>query len=318
MTPLRRAAWIALCMTLAFAPPLHAAGEGRILATVQDENGAPVAGAKVWLVRPGNRNDPERTSDAKGLVSLFVLDAAEQVQIHIELAGFSSFEGPVQPKAGDTIRLTFQLEKAPHASTSANAQTAELAVLAYNEAVAALAKEDRAGAVSSLEQAIAANPKLAEAHIALAEVCFELKRNANALAAADRYLALRPGDPRGLLVRYDALKASGETVKSLETLDDLMDAAPKDPGVAVRNFNEGAERAASGDYSEAADFFERVVQAVPDDPRFAKAHYLLALAWAEDAAKKAQVKEHLQQFLRLAPEDPDAETAKQLLEPLDP
>jgi tetratricopeptide (TPR) repeat protein len=319
MTSIRRAALTALVLTLALAGSLHAAGEGRIIGTVVDETGAPIVGAKVLLTRPGTGYKLEKTSDKKGQVMLLILDATQEYQIHVEKEGFTPYEGPVKPKLEDTLRLTFTMVKAAPAAPEANAPKEisgkDQAVLAYNEGVTALKNNDLAGAAPKFEQAAALNPELAEAHAVLAEVYLELKRNADAVAAADRYLALKPGDPRGLRVRYDALKAAGDAAKVKEALDALMASDPQDPETAVRLFNEGAERTRAGQYDEAAPFFERVTQIAPDDPKFAKAHYVLGLSWAKDDAKKAQAKEHLQKFLQLAPAgDPDIETAKQMLE----
>lgn len=315
MTSIHRAALTALGLTLACAASLHAAGEGRIIGTVVDETGAPVQGARVILTRPGTAYKLEKTSDKKGQVMLLILDATQEYQIRAEKEGFTSFEGPVKPKIEDTLRLTFTLAKAaPPPEASKELPGSEKAILAYNEGVSALKTNDLAAAVPKFEQAAALNPELAETHAVLAELYLELKRNADSVAAADRYLALKPGDPRGLRARYDALKAAGDAAKVKEALDALMAADPRDPETAVRFFNEGAERTRAGQYDEAAVYFERCVQIAPDDPKFAKAHYVLGLSWAKDDAKKAQAKEHLQKFLQLTPDDEDAETAKQLLE----
>ena len=316
MNPIHRAAPALLALTLLiFAGSLHAAGEGRIIGTIVDEAGAPVQDAKVLLTRPGTGYKLEKTSDKKGQVMLLILDATQEYQIHVEKEGFSTYEGPVKPKLEDTLRLTFTLAKAaPPQAAPKELSGKDKAILAYNEGVTALRNGDLAGAVPKFEQAASLNPELPEAHAVLAEVLLELKRYGDAVAAADRYLALKPGDERGLRVRYDALKAAGDTAKAKEALDALVKADAKDPETAVRLFNEGAERTRAGQYDEAAVFFERAVQIAPDDPKFAKAHYVLGISYAKDDAKKAQAKEHLQKFLQMTPDDPDAATAKQMLE----
>lgn len=318
MTSIRRAALAAVVFSLAFAASLHAAGEGRIIVTVADEAGTPIQGAKVLLTRPGTAYKLEKTSDKKGQVMLLILDATQEYQVHVEAAGFNPFEGPVKPKIEDTMRLTFTLAKAAAvAAEDPNAPKempgTEQAILAYNEGVTALKNNDLAAAVPKFEQAATLNPALADAQAVLAELYLELKRPADAAAAAERYLALKPNDPRGLRARYDALKLAGDAAKVKEALDALMAADPRDPETAVRFFNEGAERTRSGQYDEAAIYFERVVQIAPDDPKFAKAHYVLGLSWAKDDAKKEQAKAHLQKFLELAPDDADAATAKEML-----
>ncbi|HKI04815.1 MAG TPA: tetratricopeptide repeat protein [Thermoanaerobaculia bacterium] len=319
MTSIRRAALTALVLALAAAGSLHAAGEGRIIATVVDDaSGAPVEGAKVVLTRPGGAYKLEKTTDKKGQVMLLILDATQDYQVRAEKEGYNPFEGPVKPKLQDTIRLTFTLVKSAPAQPAAN-EPAELpgtekAILAYNEGVTALKSGNLAGAVPKFEEAVAQNPDLPEAQGALAEIYLELKRPGDALAAADRYLALKPGDARVLRARYDALKAAGDQEKAMQALETLRTADPKSPETAVRFFNEGAERTRTGSYDDAASFFERTIEIAPDNPQFAKAHYVLGLAYAKDDAKKAQAREHLQTFLKLSPGDPDAETAKQMLD----
>ncbi|HEV2851810.1 MAG TPA: tetratricopeptide repeat protein [Thermoanaerobaculia bacterium] len=317
MTPIRRAAFTALLLALSLAGSLHAAGEGRIIATVVDDaSGAPIEGAKVTLTRPGAGYRLEKTTDKKGQAQLLVLDATQDYQIRAEKAGYNPFEGPVKPKLSDTIRLTFSLTQAAPAPKSGPAELSgtDKAILAYNAGVEKLKAGDLAGALPKFEEAVKENPDLADAQGALAEVYLELKRNGDALAAADRYVALKPGDARGLRDRYDALKAAGDGDKAKEALEALRAADPTSPETAVRYFNEGAERTRSGQYDDAAVFFERVVEIAPDDPKFAKAHYVLGLSYAKDEAKKAQAREHLQKFLALAPGDSDAQTAKQMLD----
>jgi tetratricopeptide (TPR) repeat protein len=311
-----RAALAALTLALAGAAALHAAGEGRIICTVTDEANVPLVGAKGTLSREGGYK-LEKVSDAKGQFTLLVLDATKEYQLHIEKEGYGAYDGPVKPKLQDTIRLTFALPKAAAKGAAAEAPKelsgADQAITSYNEAVTALRGGNVAAALPNLEKAATLNPALAEAQGALADVYLELKRYGDALAAADRYLALKPGDPRGLRARYDALKAAGDGEKSREALDALAAADPQNPDTAVRYFNAGAELARTGKLDEAAVYFERVVAIAPADPKFSKAHYVLGMTYAKEDGKKAEAKQQLQTFLQMAPQDSDAATAKEML-----
>lgn len=312
---LRRAALAAFALTLAFTGALQAGSEGRVIGTVVDEKGTPLEGAKVLVTRLGANYKLEKTSDKKGQVTLLILDASQEYQVRVEKPGYKPFEGPIQPRMEDTMRLTFNLVKDAPAPTP---ETKELsgndqAILAYNDGVTALRNGDIGAAAPKLEQAASLDPNLAEAHAALAEVYLEMKRNGEALAAADRYLALRPGDSRGLRARYDALKAAGDEEKAREALK-ALGAGAKDEETAVRFFNQGAEMARSGNLDEAANFFQKVVEIAPTEAKFAKAHYVLGLNLAKDESKKAEARQHLESFLKLAPDDPDAKTAQEMLE----
>ena len=316
MTLIRRAALTALALTLALTGALQAGSEGRVIATVVDETGAPLEGAKVLVTRPGANYKLEKMSDKKGQVTLLILDASQEYQVRVEKAGYKHFEGPVKPKMEDTMRLTFNLAKDVPAPAAAKEPSAnDKAILAYNDGVTALRNGDIAAAAPKLQEAASLDPNLAEAHAALAEVYLEMKRNGEALAAADRYLVLRPGDARGLRARYDALKAAGDDEKAREALEALGTAGDAgDPETAVRFFNQGAELARTGKLDEAANFFQKVVEIAPNDAKFAKAHYVLGLNLAKDESKKAEARQYLESFLKLAPNDPDATTAKEMLE----
>ncbi|MFY9820173.1 MAG: tetratricopeptide repeat protein [Thermoanaerobaculia bacterium] len=312
-----RVALSALVVALSLAAALQAAGEGRVVGTVLDEANAPIEGVKVTLTRKGTGYKLDKVSDKKGQFMLLILDATQEYEIHLEKPGYKPYEGPLKPKLEDTMRTSYTLVKAAQAPGPKELTGNDKAIAAYNEGVSLLRANDLAGAAPKFEQAAAFDPKLAEANGALADLYLELGRNPEALAAADRYLAEKPNDPRGLRARYDALKATGDNEKARATLEALAAADPKGEGTAVRYFNEGAELTRTGKYDEAAVWFEKVVEIAPAEPKFAKAHYVLGLTYAKDekdAAKKARAKEHLQTFLQMAPNDADAGTAKQLLD----
>jgi tetratricopeptide (TPR) repeat protein len=76
-------------------------------------------------------------------------------------------------------------------------------------------------------------------------------------------------------------------------------------------YNEGVSLFNQGKIDEATKAFEN---ALTINPGYARAHYMLGLCYAGSDVPKA--KEHLQTFIKLAPSDPDAKTAAEMLKTL--
>jgi tetratricopeptide (TPR) repeat protein len=305
---------LALAMALVTAGPLLAVGEGRILGTVVDAAGAPVADAQVLLTRPGSSYKQEKKTDAKGTFTLLVLDATKDYQIHIEKAGLTPVDEPVKAKIEDTLRVSYTLQpvvaKAPAGPQALSGENQ--AVNAYNEGVTKLQAKDKAGAVAKFEEAATLNPKLPDAQIVLAELYLDQKKNAEAVAAAERYLALLPSGAnaaRGLSVEYDAYQALGDAAKADAALEGWIKAEPGRE-TAVRLLNKGVALFNAGKVDQAVQIFERVLQI---DPTLAKTHYMLGLSYA-NSGQNEKAKVELTKFLELAPNDENAANAKEMLE----
>jgi tetratricopeptide (TPR) repeat protein len=411
-----RALSLALLAAFVLAAAAHAVGEGRVIGTITDDQGAPLPGVKVLFSRPGTDYKQEKTSDDKGKFTILVLDATQEYTIHLEKEGYQPYEEVLKPKAQDTLRISYQLGKLAPAAAGPNAdQVKELegknqAVADFNEGVTALRSNDLNTAAAKFEAATQSDASLAPAFGALAEVYAELGKNAEALAAADRFLQLDPGNVRGLKVRFDALKALGDKAKTDEALEAII-AVEKSRETAIRIYNLGAESSRAGNRDDAIAYLKRAIEvdptldqaytaigqvymvkksfkeavaalepllardpqnlealtiryealkaagdkegakaaeaamktaqasqspetlykqgvaqynsnnlpsaietlekAVAADPKHAKAHYMLGLAYA--GSDPAKAKDHLQKFLELAPNDPDAATAKEML-----
>jgi tetratricopeptide (TPR) repeat protein len=184
----------------------------------------------------------------------------------------------------------------------------EVAVRQFNEA----AEFSRAGkgddAIAGLKAALATDPTLAPAHSALASTYISRKDYKNALASAEALLAIEPGNLDGMTVRYEALKGLGDKAKAKEAEAALKTAkADQGPGAL---YNQGVTQFNANAIEDAKATFEHVLEL---DANHAKAHYMLGLVYANlgDAAK---AKSHLQKFLELAPNDPEAAAAKSMLE----
>jgi Tfp pilus assembly protein PilF len=274
-----RALGCALLLLSGFAATAHAADQGRVLGTVVDAAGAPLAGVKVIITSPDMATyRVEKTTDGHGQFSAIILDAQRQYRIHLEKQGYVTLEQPLKPKIEDTLRESYSLQPAtgpaaagsqsggaaaagtppagqpagasgkaapaPPPKDAAEAKARHDAAIAYNEGVAALKAKDMQTATAKFEQAATVDPKLAEAHAILAGLYLEQHRPADALAAADRALALEPGKPRVMIDRYQALRGLGDKQRAAQALAEL---AASHPGpelardVAVSLYNEAAD-----------------------------------------------------------------------------
>jgi tetratricopeptide (TPR) repeat protein len=278
-----------LLLLAAFAAAAHAIGQGRVLGTVVDPHGAPIAGVKIVITSPDMATYKlERTTDARGQFTAIILDAQRQYRIHLEKQGFTTFEEPLKLKIEDTVKESFTLEPTvtatlqrggpaagaagppgggapssgaagttpgaaaplaggaaggPPPANAAEAKARHDAILAYNEGVTALKAKDLPAAAAKFEQAAATDPKLAAAHEVLASVLLEQHKPGEALAAADRALALEPGKQRVMLDRYLALKELGDKPHAAQALGELAAHASPEVArdVAVNLYNDAAD-----------------------------------------------------------------------------
>ena len=412
-----RALSIALCLVLALAASAHAVGEGRVIGTITNPEGKPIQGIKITVTRPGTNYKQEKVTDKNGKFTLIILDATQEYVLRMEKEGYDPYEETIKPKPEDVLRLSYTLAEVapPQPAGPSEEEIKQMegknqAVTAFNEGVTLLQANNLPGAAAKFEEATKHDPALAPAHGALAEVYSEQKKHAEALAAADRFLELEPGNVRALRVRFDSIRGLGDKEKLGPALDALV-AADKSRETAVRLYNLGAEASRTGDRDGAVTYLKRAIEmdptldqaytamgqvlivkksykeavaAVdpllarnptnlealtiryealkasgdkagaakaqeamkaaqasmnPDDlfkqgvalynsnnmagavdafqmaltvnPKHAKSHYMLGLAYAGTDAAKA--KEHLEKFLELAPDDPDAAQAKEML-----
>jgi Tfp pilus assembly protein PilF len=293
-----RALGCALLLLSGFAAAAHAADQGRVLGTVVDAGGAPLAGVKVIITSPDMATyRVEKTTDGHGQFSAIILDAQRQYRIHLEKQGYVTLEQPLKPKIEDTLRESYSLQPAtgptgavsqsggaaapgappagqpagssgkaapaPPPKDAAEAKARHDGAVAYNEGVAALKAKDMQTATAKFEQAATVDPKLAEAHAILAGLYLEQHRPADALAAADRALALEPGKPRVMIDRYQALKGLGDKQRAAQALAEL---AASHPGpelardVAVSLYNEAADALREKHVEDATADLKRAIE----------------------------------------------------------
>ncbi len=186
-------------------------------------------------------------------------------------------------------------------------QQTEEAKRLHNEGVALAKAGDEAGAFAKFQEALKLDPGLAPSQLGLATAALKLGRNAEAVAAAESILKADPKNEAAIRIKFNACLNLGDKAK---LIDALMTLATVDPVKA----RDGLLRLAFEAY-DANDMVvakERFGKATEVDPNYALAHYYLGLIDVGLGAS-AEAKTHLERFLQLAPNDKEAESAREML-----
>jgi len=142
----------------------------------------------------------------------------------------------------------------------------------------------------------------------------KLNQNEQAVEAYQKAIELAPEDPT-LYQNMGGLYASmGDTDKARELYQKAVSlSAYGDPrDAAVNYYNMGVTFINSGKSEEA---IEALTKALEADPGYAEAHYQLGISML-GTGQMEESASHLKKYLELAPQGPNAEVAKQLVEQL--
>jgi Tfp pilus assembly protein PilF len=184
---------------------------------------------------------------------------------------------------------------------------AEDAKRVFNEGVALSKAGDDQGAFAKFNEALQLDPTFQPALLGVAATGLKIGRAAEAAAAATTLLEANPVHEQALRARYNAYLKLGDEEK---VADSLVGLAAADPTTARDSLYKLAEVAFESDDSAKAK--KRVAKALEIDPNHARSHYLMGLILMREGAKD-EAKRYLERFIALAPNDPDAATAKDAL-----
>ena len=184
---------------------------------------------------------------------------------------------------------------------------AQQAVKLHNEAVALSRAGDHEAALAKFQEALQMDPNLETALLGVATTGLDLGRYAEAAEAARRILRADPGNEQALRIRYNA--ALGLEDREM-IVDALVGLAQVDPSIALQGLNQLAQAAYEADDAvRAEDLFTKVLAI---DPDHAQSHYLIGLLFLRKGANQEAI-HHLERFVELAPDDPEAPTAQDIL-----
>jgi len=198
----------------------------------------------------------------------------------------------------------------------------DTAVRIFNEGAEATREKRPADAEAAFKRAIEADPTLEQAYSALSDVYIVRKAYPDSLALADQLAKADPQNPEANTIRYNTYKqmADEARVKKDQAHFKEYDAKAKEAFAAAQASGQGASADSlfrkgvklfnNNQIPQALETFE---QALSVDPKYAKAHYMLGLCYT-NSGDTVKAKDHLKQFIALAPNDPDAKSAKEMMD----
>lgn len=177
----------------------------------------------------------------------------------------------------------------------------------HNEGVALARKGDQESAFARFQVALNLDPNLQESLLGLATAGLAIGRHAEAATAAETILKTDPANEKAARLRYNACLGLGDQARLVEALVGL---AAYEPQIATNGLLKVAFDAYDAHNSGLArNAFTKVAQLKPD---YAQAHYYLGLI-AIGEGSKDEATQHLERFLQLAPNDPEAPAVREML-----
>jgi len=288
---------------------LFAQAQGRIKATVIDTAGKPVPKAAVTITSPELTNYKKQvTADKDGEFSVLFVDGTKRYTFHIEAAGYQPTEATHKPPiAGETLTVEFRMKSISEAQAEQEQRTLELpGYKELGEAQQLLEQGKREEARAKLRAAAVAKPDLHIAFLELARLAYEDKQWGEALANAEKCLAVKAGDTPCLAIALNSAKEAGNTEAYDRYYAAYKLANPGDPGML---FNEAAGYLNKGDDAAAKPLLEKILES---DPEYPDALFQLGMVYLR-AGDSAKAKELLQKFLTVAPDHRDASAATEMM-----
>jgi tetratricopeptide (TPR) repeat protein len=307
----QRVAW-AFALLAGCAMSLHAVSQARLYGTILDENGKPVPGVKVTVLLPDVASfKVEETSDSKGGYAVTLIDATKTYTYRLTKDGYQTVEQSLKVPINSNEKHDFKMYSmaavqagaAPGRELSAK----DKAVLVFNEGAEAAQQGDSATAKAKFAEASKIDPTLAPVWTGLATLAYADKQYAEAIANAEKARALDPQDAKALRILAEGYQQVGDAAKAKEMSALLAGVDPK--AGAADLYNQGIREYNAGNMAGALALFE---QSLAGDPSFAKTHYMLGMCYVS-TGEGAKAKQHLETFIGMAPSDPDAATAKEML-----
>jgi tetratricopeptide (TPR) repeat protein len=288
---------------------LLAIQQGRITGKVTDGKGAVLSDVKVTITTKAITNFKlELKTDKDGKYGTILNDATLLYHYRFEKQGFIPYEQDKKVPINGSETLDVQLLTQQQAiEKGVVKQVVDPFTASYNEAVEAYHAGDLEAAFAKAQDAIAKGPDKAIAYNLGATIALKKNDWDSTIALGEKSLALEPDNTSLVGMLMQAYRAKGDKAKAAEYEKKYIAANPEQPEVL---YNQAVELYNKNDFKGAEPLLKKVVEGKPD---FAKAHYLLGMSYV-NLNKIPDMKKHLNEYLKLEPNGPDAATAKEMLE----
>lgn len=292
---------------LAVAPSAAAQTSGTVRGIVTDAQGQPVEGATVTITGEATGRKYQSRTNRRGefiqiglTVGPYVLVAEKDKQAS------EPAKAAVRNAAPANVSLT--LGAAPSAAASKESTT-------FSEGVAFSTAGKHVEAIAKFNEGIVANPACFECYNNIGYSYAQTKEYDKAEEAYKKAAELKPDNStawNGLANIYNAQRKFDLAVEASKKATDLSGGLSS-PGGGAGNadamYNQGVILWNGGKVADAKKQFEAAIQA---NPSHAEAHYQLGMALVNEG-NLAGAGSEFETYLKLAPEGPNAATAKSLV-----
>ena len=315
-----RPTWLlafAMFLGLAIAMPAFAQSTGMVKGVVKDDKGQPVDGAKVTIEMTGGTGRRFETKTNKKGEFIQIGLQSGQYKLTADKEKLASAPVTVNVRVNSPGEAELILGSAGAAGMSKEGQAKALAMKkAFDEGVALSQAGKHDEAIAKFNEAIAANPNCFDCYNNIGYSYSQKKDWTNAETAYKKSTEVKPDDANaynGLATVYNAERkfdeAAAASAKAAQLGGGGAAAGGGGGGNADALYNQGVILWNSGKVAEAQKAFEGAVQA---NPNHAEAHYQLGMALVNQGNMAGAATE-FETYLKLAPEGPNAPTAKSLV-----
>jgi tetratricopeptide (TPR) repeat protein len=302
--------------TLALATAAAAQTTGMVKGTVKDDKGQPVEGAKITIEfsEGVNRRQETKTNKKGEFVQIGLQSGTYKVTAEKEGVGSQSLDARV--RIGAAAELNFVLAAGKAGATKEDmAKVAELRKT-FEEGVTASKSGNMDEAIAKFTRGTEISPTCADCYYNMGYAYSQKKDYEKAEAAYKKAIEIKAQYAEaynGLANVYNAQRkfeeAAAASAKASELGGAGGGAAAGGGGNANALYNQGVILWNAGKIPDAKKQFEAAISA---DPNHAESHYQLGMALVNEGNLTGSVTE-FETYLKLAPEGPNAATAKSLI-----